>query len=581
MVVVPLFVVVWFVFLCSQTSSCCRKITAVVWFVFILIQTGSWRGGGKISEVAHSFFPFPFSLYSSWQWDDRAIRRLIADGKLAPRLKGTDTRMNPTDHECPICFLCYQSVNQTACCQADICTECYLQVRPQKIKTCACPFCNSNKFNIVMAKTMDSAAVEERELQEQQVIEAKIRSQQTSSGFGSNMEQNTAVRLMRARSESMSSTGTTDVVEDVTAIAMTPEDRHVLEEEIRAQHVHPLARQVEREADDRRLENERNYYRSQSGRSAAMRARVARMSSDSRLLGSRNRNWNEIVDAFESNGSGQVNSLDDLVVLEAAILLSMAEEERRDGGDSGRFDASQHARQGFPLVQSRLLADPPSSARAQRSISVARRARVSQRAAARPEPEYGSHNFSSNMLLRGISEAEQIEMAIAMSLQQQESNSNNASGVGEENGGEEDTERAEAATQTVFAREEGSTNDELVEGSASSESSGVARDDVRGEANGSGSGSSASLSMSSCSESDDGSFTERASAFEANSAQPVLIERIASDSQAAIISEQANATSGEERGAKPGSAHTTERTASLADTGTVADTNETHENQST
>jgi hypothetical protein len=500
--------------------------------------------------------------------------------------------MNPTDHECPICFLCYKSVNQTTCCQAYICTECYLQVRPQKIKTCTCPFCNSSKFNIVIAKDMDSAAVEERELAEQQVIEAKIRSQQTSSGFGSNMEQNTAVKLMRARSESMSSTGT-DVVEDVTTIAMTPEDRHVLEEEIRAQHTHPLARQVEREAEDRRLENERNYYRSQSGRNAAMRARMARMSSETRLLGTRNRNWNEIVDAFESNGNGQVSSLDDLVVLEAAILLSMAEEGRRDGGDTGQFDPSQHARQGFPLVHS-LLTDPnSSSARALRS-SAARRARVHQRAAT-PQQEYGSHNLSS-LLLRGISEAEQIEMAIAMSLQQaqQEESTSNDGDAGEENEGE-DTERVEAATQTASFHVDDSMNDEPIEraeensssesDSSSGRDSGANGGEYRGGANGSGSGRDSSISSSFSSGSDGGTTVEHSSgriAVETDSAQSVA-EQSASD-QAATSGEQVNAASGDERvsesstdGSGPSSI---ERTASVTDTGTAADNDETEENQS-
>ena len=340
-----------------------------------------------------------------------------------------------TDHECPICFLHYSQVNVTQCCQADICTECYLQVRPQKERTSICPFCNHPKMCIKVAKTMDSAAVEERQMNEQKVIEAKIRAQNSSvnedpSGFGSSLEHNTAVRLMRARSESLSSAG--DSENDVASIAMTPEDRQVLEEEIRAQHLHPLARRVEQEAEDRRLENERNYYRSQSGRLRELRmaemrarsARMARMSSDPLLLGGRrisnNRNWNEIVDAFENGGNGEVNTLDDLVVLEAAILLSMAEEGRRREEESGsstadnneasnpRFDAAQHAMQGFPLVHS-LLADP--------AAAVDHRPSSSRRGRSLRSLQHGSHDMS-NLLLAGISEAEQIEMAIAMSLQQ-------------------------------------------------------------------------------------------------------------------------------------------------------------------
>jgi hypothetical protein len=271
---------------------------------------------------------------------------------------------------------------------------------------------------------MDAAAVQERQSDEQKVLEAKMRARDEDnncSGFGSSMEQNTAVRLMRARSESMSSTGGET---DVASVAMTPEDRHVLEEEIRAQHTHPLARRVEQEAEERRIENERNFYRSSRG------LRIARMAaaSDSRLLGNRrasnSRNWNEIVNAFESHGNGEVNSLDDLVVLEAAIMLSMAEEDRRReggthaGNDSNdetnqtSFDAVEHARQGFPLVQS-VLTDP------NRPSSLARRPSASRRARSlRHFQHRDASDLSNILLLRGISEAEQIEMAIAMSLQQ-------------------------------------------------------------------------------------------------------------------------------------------------------------------
>ena len=302
-----------------------------------------------------------------------------------------------------------------------------MQVRPQKEKAAACPFCNSPRLNIKVAKTMDAAAVEERQSNEQKVLDAKIRARGSSSdenngGFGSSLEQNTAVRLMRARSESMSSSTGGD--NDVASVAMTPEDRHVLEEEIRSQHTHPLARQVEQEAEERRIENERNFYRSARG------SRVARMASDSRLLGNRrasnSRNWNQIVDAFESHGNGEVNSLDDLVVLEAAILLSMAEEDRRrDGGTAGNddnnnnddrnetsFNAVEHARQGFPLVQS-MVTDSNRP-----SFATARRPSGSRRARSLRHLQHRDPSDLSSILLRGISEAEQIEMAIAMSLQQ-------------------------------------------------------------------------------------------------------------------------------------------------------------------
>ena len=260
---------------------------------------------------------------------------------------------------------------------------------------------------------MDAAAILERQRDEQIVIEAQMRSRATpsetsknedvtspTSGFGSSLEQNTTVRLMRARSESLSSTDQEPDLDSLSSLAMTPEDRRALEAEMKAQHTHPLARQVEQEAEERRLENERNYYRTHSGRllevgtAGMLRAnsgRMSRMSNGSILSGGQRisgRDWNEMMDAFGRSRSGQVSSLDDLMVLEAAILLSMDEESRRlalnsSETDGQERDATQHALNGFPLFQ-----------QSYRSL----------------------HGFGGS--LRGISEAEQIELAIALSLQQ-------------------------------------------------------------------------------------------------------------------------------------------------------------------
>jgi len=117
----------------------------------------------------------PSGLYPTTPWDSRTIRRLIGDGKLAARLRGTDIRSRPTDQECPICFLHYAQVNITKCCNAAVCTECYLQVRPQKDKnTAPCPFCNCSKVTVRVAKMMTDSQIRKREAEEQRIIEAQI-----------------------------------------------------------------------------------------------------------------------------------------------------------------------------------------------------------------------------------------------------------------------------------------------------------------------------------------------------------------------------------------------------------------------
>jgi hypothetical protein len=428
-------------------------------------------------------------------------------------MKGNENR-EAADVECPICFLNYAAINRTKCCQAHICTECFLQVRPQRDKSAACPFCNAPRVQVVVAEELDEKAIVERDQEEQRVIEAEIRSRarvatdgsvepagtaETSSSsaattpeksFGSSLEQHT--RFLRARSGSVASEGSgcpsyTDVG-DIAALAMTPEERSMLEEEMRRQHSHPLAQRLQAEEDDRRLQNDLNYYQAQSLRLHELRARRATLartlagtepsslpSSSSGAAGRAGpasgragRDWNRIVEAFESSGGNrQVQSLDDLVVLEAAILLSMEEEARqRDQSASNApdeqaqpFDAAHHASQGFPLARSRVMAGvaaarSETASRATRQDdftnqvqSLMRTLQASPRSDRRDRHRSRLHRLANDtslstasMLLRGITEEEQLAMAIAASLAE---SSRPAEGSGGENGGAADDRSTE------------------------------------------------------------------------------------------------------------------------------------------
>lgn len=70
------------------------------------------------------------------------MARLVTTNKIAPRYKGAEEEdAGEGASECPICFLYYAEVNHVTCCNNDICTECYLQVKlPSGSSTC--PFCN-------------------------------------------------------------------------------------------------------------------------------------------------------------------------------------------------------------------------------------------------------------------------------------------------------------------------------------------------------------------------------------------------------------------------------------------------------
>lgn len=116
----------------------------------------------------------PSGLYANCERNTKTIRRRIAKGKLAARLVGSSTRILSTYQECPICFMHYKEVNTTMCCEAVLCTECYLQIKPAN-KDAPCPFCNSPKLSVKLALKMTCNQINTRDTDEQITIEAKIR----------------------------------------------------------------------------------------------------------------------------------------------------------------------------------------------------------------------------------------------------------------------------------------------------------------------------------------------------------------------------------------------------------------------
>mmetsp|Transcript_55080 Transcript_55080/g.133826 ORF Transcript_55080/g.133826 Transcript_55080/m.133826 type:complete len:620 (-) Transcript_55080:229-2088(-) len=492
----------------------------------------------------------PSGLYQDCQWEDKAIRRLIADGRLAARLKGSDDRRTVCEQECPVCMLYYDEVNVTKCCNALICSECFLQIRPQKGKDSSCPYCNSTvKFSISIAKKPTTKEINNRTREEQTVIEAKIRATNPSMGdnnnscncdtaglkkppptdatssngagsakiapdiaapstplsstptktvgFGSELEKDERYKLLKKRSESFASNEGNKTPEKdrevIQSIAMTPEERRRLEEEMKAQHFHPLALQIESEAEQRRMENDRQFYRNNPDSVARAQRAAALGAGGSRRLRSRfggqgPRDWNNIVDAFERGGNGEVTSLDDLVVLEAAILLSMDEEARRSqeggGGDAeggasadrassssatrGGFDVNRHAREGFPLVRSLLGGrEERSGSNSGGATDSASSTSVSSVARSRDSGSSSSNSLrrrarglmgntaleTASMMMRGISEEEQIAMAIAASIQDQNADNgdddeNNNNGDDENNSDSSESSSEESSSSS-------------------------------------------------------------------------------------------------------------------------------------
>lgn len=457
-------------------------------------------------------------LYPSCEWEPKAIRRLVGDGKLAARLKGADSRITKTDRECPICFMYYSENNVTKCCRATICTECYLQIKPQKDKHTTCPFCNNPKMIIIVQKGMDEGDIAKREEEEQRVIEATIRNRAAQmnvevpaspsgdpttslntdgdgassirSSFGSSLADYNRSRTF-SNSESTVSAGSgdqggapttptrtgNDNDDAILSLAMSPEARRELEREMRAQLSHATHQRMESEAEEARLRHVQEWSRTDSGVRNRMReerlqeltALLERMSANDEGGGDDSTGEDRTVtDAARARGNAQTlgdllraletygsegqgrgrgrGGLDDLMRLEAAFILGMDDDYRRLRA-SGR--SSARINDGAPF-----------------SIPLGGGRRVIARGLPRRAGGSSTHHMeTAEMLMRGVSEEEQLAMAIEMSMrdaeeqaarQQQEGEGGTVAETVEEEGEDVHTESSASDDQATEDGEEGS-----------------------------------------------------------------------------------------------------------------------------
>eukprot|EP00584_Thalassiosira_punctigera_P006653 CAMPEP_0172546416 /NCGR_PEP_ID=MMETSP1067-20121228/16192_1 /TAXON_ID=265564 ORGANISM="Thalassiosira punctigera, Strain Tpunct2005C2" /NCGR_SAMPLE_ID=MMETSP1067 /ASSEMBLY_ACC=CAM_ASM_000444 /LENGTH=674 /DNA_ID=CAMNT_0013333345 /DNA_START=198 /DNA_END=2222 /DNA_ORIENTATION=+ len=302
----------------------------------------------------------PSGLYPTCEWEPKQIRRLIGNGQLAARLKGTDSRLSKTDRECPICFMYYSESNVSKCCNATLCTECYLQIKPQKDR-CTCPFCNNPKMVVTVQRGMDEGDVARRDEEEQRVIEATIRSRvsrlengpvpdespgggdvgETASegSFGSSLENYNRARTFSVSSNNSGSdiggapgtpgaparptpSADSDATE-ILSLAMSPADRRALESEMRAQLSHETHRRMESEAEEARMRHAQEWYGSQGGNRSRMReARLAELTGLLERMGARGGGGGS--SAAGANGEG------------ASSLMAMGADARGGGSAGGR-----------------------------------------------------------------------------------------------------------------------------------------------------------------------------------------------------------------------------------------------------
>ncbi|KAJ0103447.1 hypothetical protein Patl1_05041 [Pistacia atlantica] len=133
---------------------------------------------GRRRQAVDERYTRPQGLYVHKDVDVKKLKKLILDSKLAPCYPGDDDCCCDLE-ECPICFLYYPSLNRSRCCMKGICTECFLQMKnPNSNRPTQCPFCKTSNYAVEYrgVKTKEEKGIEQ--IEEQRVIEAKIRVRQ-------------------------------------------------------------------------------------------------------------------------------------------------------------------------------------------------------------------------------------------------------------------------------------------------------------------------------------------------------------------------------------------------------------------
>ncbi|RWW12786.1 hypothetical protein GW17_00023531 [Ensete ventricosum] len=118
---------------------------------------------GRRRQVVDDKYTKPQGLYQHPDIDQKKLRKLILESKLAPCYPGTEECALDLE-ECPICFLYYPSLNRSRCCMKGICTECFLQMKPpDATRPTQCPFCKTSNYAVEYrgVKTKEEKSMEE------------------------------------------------------------------------------------------------------------------------------------------------------------------------------------------------------------------------------------------------------------------------------------------------------------------------------------------------------------------------------------------------------------------------------------
>lgn len=366
-----------------------------------------------------------------------------------------------------------------------------------------------------------------RDQEEQRVIEASIRNraaqkngesaglatdnvdneQEGGRTFGSSLESyNRSRTLSNASSSNVSATSSdagtnTDDSNALLSVAMTPEDRRALENEMRAQLTHETHQRMQSEEEEASMRRAQEWYGSEAGARARVRdARLAELSNllarmsarggdnddgdnseggaigrgrgGATTLGSLIRAMESSYGANQRNPTGRGATMEDLMRLEAAFLLGMDGDMRRQRnlnrstGNSSRSDIHGG--------EDGLAAGFGYSARSS-SASLGRTGGPPSRVQVRGSGSRGissTHLDTAELYMRGVSEEEQLAMAIAMSMQDQQQSQNetgqetsSASSTAEMNGDSNENQSSQVTEESDEPESSGESEvEEPVEG---------------------------------------------------------------------------------------------------------------------
>ena len=322
-------------------------------------------------------------------------------------------------------------------------------------------------MTITVQRAMDEGDILKRDEEEQRVIEAAIRNRaaqkngesagldnntsdnnapEGGGSFGSSLEDYNRSRTFSNASSSnvsvsSSEPGTpitnTDDSNTLLSVAMTPEDRRALENEMRAQLSHETHQRMRSEEEEASMRRAQEWHGSEAGtRSRVRDARLAELSELlARMSGGRGENDGEdgeggavgrgqggaatlgsLIRAMERTGRGGP-TLEDLMRLEAAFLLGMDGDMRRQRNQSS---SSGGLAAGFGYSDHRV-------ARSSGASMLGRTGGPSRRVQVRGSGGRGistTHMDTAELYMRGVSEEEQLAMAIEMSMQDQQQTQN-------------------------------------------------------------------------------------------------------------------------------------------------------------